>query len=333
VTVAELGEMGLIARVTARLRALPPPAGPGDDAAVVPAPDGRVVATTDVLVDGVHFRLAPGWSSAADVGWKAAAQNLADIAAMGAVPTALLVGLVTPPGLTVDDADGLADGLRDACASTGATVVGGDVVAGAQLVLAVTALGDLQGRAPVTRAGARPGDAVVIVGALGRSAAGLALLRAGVTTADGYAGRCLVAHRRPDPPYPAGPALADLGATAMLDISDGAVHDARRIASASGVQLRLTHLVDEADWAGLSEVATLTGSDAHNWVLAGGEEHALLATLPPSALDAARALGARHVGEVVAGDGVVRARDGSPYAVTGYDHLAPTRTDIRPAHP
>ena len=122
VTLGDVGEEGLLARIVPRLA--PAPAallGPGDDTAVVAAPDGRVVATTDVLVEGRDFRR--DWSSAADVGWKAAAQNLADVAAMGAVPTALLVALVAPPGLPVAWAEGLADGLSAGCAGTGAGAV------------------------------------------------------------------------------------------------------------------------------------------------------------------------------------------------------------------
>src|SRR5438034_3028847 len=152
-TVARVGEFGLIARITARLD--PGPAallGPGDDAAVVAAPDGRVVATTDVLVEGRHFRR--DWSSAVDVGHRAAAANLADIAAMGAVPTALLVALCAPPDLEVAWAEELADGLAAEASLAGATVVGGDISAGPTLTVAATALGDLDGCRPVRRSGA-----------------------------------------------------------------------------------------------------------------------------------------------------------------------------------
>ena len=169
---ATLGEFGLIARVVARLGTTPGVLlGPGDDAAVVAAPDGRVVATTDVLVEGVHFRR--DWSSAYDVGRKAAAANLADVAAMGGTGTALLVGLAAPADLPVAWAEALADGLRDEAALVGAAVVGGDTVTADRIVVSVTALGDLAGRAPVTRSGARPGDVVVLAGRMGRSAAGL----------------------------------------------------------------------------------------------------------------------------------------------------------------
>jgi len=235
----DLGEREVIRRVVARFESPPPPAGPGDDAAVIPAPDGRVVATTDLLVEGEHFRL--DWSSPADVGAKAAVQNLADVAAMGARPTALLVGLAAPAGLSIEVAEGIADGLRAACAGTGAVVVGGDLVRGERLVLAVTALGDLAGRAPVLRSGARVGDAVVLAGRVGRSAAGLWLLETG-QAGPGAGSRwpgLVAAHQRPDPPLTAGVALARLGATSMCDVSDGLVLDASSLAQASSVVLEL----------------------------------------------------------------------------------------------
>ncbi len=156
--VGDVGEFGLIERVVARFALTPDVLlGPGDDAAVIAAPDGRVVATTDVLVEGRHFRR--DWSSAHEVGRKAAAQNLADIVAMGARPTALLVGLAAPADLPAAWALELADGLAEECALVGATVAGGDVVRSDTVVIAVTALGDLEGREPVTRGGARVGDA------------------------------------------------------------------------------------------------------------------------------------------------------------------------------
>ena len=294
-SVGDLGEFGLIARVAARLGGPPAPAGPGDDGAVVPAPDGRVVATTDLLVEGRHFRL--DWSSAYDVGQKAAAANLADVAAMGAVATALLVGLATPPGLPLEVADGLVDGLRDEAARVGALVVGGDVVAADALLLAITALGDLQGRAPVTRAGARPGDVVVLAGELGRSAAGLALLRSGARD-----GPLVDAHRRPTPPYSSGPALADLGATAMCDVSDGLVADLGHIGAASGVRIDLRA-------AALSRAEGVTLQDA----LHGGEDHALVATLPAGLGHPFSVIGAVGAGEGVWVDGV-RAQG-------GFDHF------------
>jgi thiamine-monophosphate kinase len=254
--------------------------GPGDDAAVVAFPDGRVVATTDVIVEGVHFRR--DWSSAYDVGRKAAAANLADVAAMGGTGTALLIGLAAPPDLPVQWALDLADGLRDEAALVGAVVVGGDTVTGDQVVVAVTALGSLMGD-PVTRSGARVGDVVVVGGRLGWSAAGLRLLQQGVVD-----GELVDAHRRPAPPYALGPALARAGATAMCDVSDGLVADLGHIARASGVGIEL-------DGRSLADQAVSLDD-----VLTGGEDHALVATLRGEVPD-----GCRIVGRVVAGAGVL----------------------------
>jgi thiamine-monophosphate kinase len=290
-TARDVGEFGLIARVIDRLTASPGVLlGPGDDAAVVATPDGRVVATTDVLVEGVHFRRE--WSSAYDVGRKAAAANLADVAAMGARGTALLVGLAAPADLPLQWSLDLTDGLRDEAALVGASVVGGDVVRSEVLVISVTALGDLEGRAPVTRSGAQVGDLVVLAGELGRSAAGLEQLRSGEQT-----GELVDAHRRPTPPYAMGPVLALAGATAMCDVSDGLVADLGHVARASGVRIDL----DPAD----------------ELFLTGGEDHALVATLPAGVQ---LPDGARIIGRVLAGDPDVTVA-GRP-AVGGWDHFA-----------
>ena len=168
ITVSDVGEFGLIARVTAELTLADSTLlGPGDDAAVVRTADGRVVATTDLLIEGRHFRR--DWSTANDVGHKAAARNFADIVAMGAVPTALLVGFAAPPSLELEWVDGLMAGLREECGEVGAAVVGGDVSEADVITLGVTALGDLQGRNPVTLDGARVGDLVAVAGRLGTS--------------------------------------------------------------------------------------------------------------------------------------------------------------------
>jgi thiamine-monophosphate kinase len=274
-TISDLGEFGLIEAIAAGLprddRTI---VGIGDDAAVLTAPDARVVATTDLLIEGRHFRRE--WSGPADIGAKAAAQNLADIAAMGAVPVALLVGFAAPGDVAVAWARDLVAGLAEECARAGATVAGGDISSADAIVLAITALGDLGGRDPVTRAGARPGDVLAYAGVLGESAAGLALLEAGRT---GPA-RLIAAHRRPAPPYDAGPEAAGLGATAMIDVSDGLLADAGHLARASGVQIDIGtdrfpgHPTLTAAATALGRAGTL------DWVLTGGEDHALAATFP-----------------------------------------------------
>ena len=230
--IGDVGEFGLIARLSAAPGIPPAPYGPGDDAALVSTPDGRLVVTTDLLVEGTHFRR--DWSSAYDIGRKSAAQNLADVAAMGARPTALLIGLGAPAGYPVADFDALAAGIRDECAVAGAVLVGGDLVAAPQLVVSGTALGVLDGRPAVLRSGARAGDAVGVVGRLGWAAAGLRLLRAGER-----AGPLVDAHRRPEPPYALGPQLASAGATSMCDVSDGLVGDLGHLAEASGVTFEI----------------------------------------------------------------------------------------------
>jgi thiamine-monophosphate kinase len=281
-----VGEFGVIGRVLAQAgRARAAQVGPGDDAAVLHTSDGRVVATTDVLVEGRHFRR--DWSSAEDIGHKAAAANLADIAAMGGVTTALLVGLACPPSTQTAWLEGVAAGLAEECAPLGAAVVGGDLVAAAtdsaSVVLSVTALGDLGGRAPVLRSGARPGDVVALAGRLGWSACGLAVLRRGFSSPIAV----VAAHRRPTPPYAAGPAAAEAGATAMCDVSDGLLADLGHIAADSGVVVDLDRAaVVRAclEPAGpLQQVGSALGTDPLAWVLTGGEDHALVATFPPRA--------------------------------------------------
>jgi len=314
--VAERDEEGLLALIGPRLpvgdRTL---VGPGDDAALVAAPDGRFVVTTDVLVEGLHFRRE--WSSGRDVGWRAAVQNLADVVAMGARPTSVVVAVTLPGDLPVAFVAGLADGLAAVCAPLGVGVVGGDLSGGSGVVVAVTAHGDLEGRAPVLRRGARPGDVVAHAGVAGWSAAGLALLEAGLPGRDAA---LVAAYLRPDPPLAGGLAAAQGGATAMMDVSDGLVRDARRIAAASGVALDLDG-VGEAfadDLRRLAPVATDLGVDPRAWVLGGGEDHGLLATFPP---DVRLPEGFRAVGRVRAGSGVTVA-GAAPSQSPGWDHFA-----------
>ncbi|MFI9557648.1 AIR synthase related protein [Nonomuraea endophytica] len=471
--------------------------GPGDDAAVVTAPDGRVVVSTDLLVEGRHFRR--DWSSGYDVGRKAAAQNLADIAAMGATPTSMVVALGMPADLPLSWIDELTLGFRDECALVGASVVGGDLARSDTVVIGVTALGTLSGQAPVTRSAAKAGHIVAISGRLGHAAAGLALLESGhlptppssdptpplpttptppppptceLTTpptgstttppsapnptdpphpaptdpasaptaqasaptaqasaptnsaapphsapaptdpaseladpasastgaasgprasefeaselaglasgpsaqglaptdpgsastepdssvpgvvgpgrsaawaadsgmrgaasqavvsgealaeagvgAAGVEGLLLEAvegHRRPRPPYKSGPEAARLGASAMMDVSDGLLQDLGHIAKASGVRIVLdpaAFAVDEPVLAAAKEL----GADPLDWVLAGGEDHALVAVFPPEVRLPPEW---RIVGRIEAGEGVtVTGRDDGP---RGWDHF------------
>jgi thiamine-monophosphate kinase len=316
-TVADLGEFGVVDAVVGRFATTPDVVlGPGDDAAVVAAPDGRVVASTDVLVEGRHFRR--DWSSAHEIGRKAAAQNLADIVAMGARPTALLVGLGVPADLPADWTTGLADGLAEETQLVGATVVGGDVVRSDVVVVAVTALGDLEGRAPVTRSGAQAGDVVALAGRLGWAAAGLAVLGRGFRSPRVLAD----AHRVPSPPYAAGPAAALAGATAMIDVSDGLVQDAGHVARASGavVALRTDLLVVDAP---LAEAAAAFNADPFTWVLTGGDDHALLATFPAGIVPPPGFHVIGTVREPAEGEQPGVLVDGAAYdGAGGHDHFA-----------
>lgn len=310
-TVSDIGEFGLLERIFPRLpQSRATLLGPGDDAALIAIRGGRVVATTDLLVEGRHFRL--DWSSARDIGRKAAAQNLADVAAMGGVGTALLVGLALPPELEVSWVEELADGFREECEPVGAGVVGGDVVRSERgITIAITALGSMRGREPVTRAGARPGDLVAVVGRVGWSAAGLAVLSRGFRTP-----RALVdAHRFPQVPYAAGPVAADLGATAMCDVSDGLVADLRRIAVASGVSIEITTDTLEVT-PQMRDAAQALGVDPVRWLLDGGEDHGLLATFP-SGVELPESW--RTIGRVVRGRGVYV--DGALSEDAGFDHF------------
>ncbi len=276
-TVAELSERDLLARIFAALAGTSAAVvGPGDDAAVLAAPGERVVVTTDTLVHGPDFRLA--WSSGFDLGIKSAAVNLADVAAMGARPTALFVALALPDTTEVAFVEELARGLRDACdrLAPGCAVEGGDLTASDTLTIAVTAVGVLDGRPPVLRSGATPGEVVAVAGELGAAARGLAVLFDRFRDADGTPlpidesaldareRADLVAQLRPAPPIALGAVAADAGATAMMDVSDGLLLDATRLAEASGVTLALSGVDDGP-------------------ALRGGEDHALLATFPAHA--------------------------------------------------
>lgn len=289
-TVADVGEDALVAAVVARLRAATgsprAPArvlvGPGDDAAVVVL-DGPLVTSTDTLVQDVDFRL--DWSSGYEVGRKAAVQVLADVEAMGAVPVGIVLALVVPGPTPLAWCLDLADGLAAEAAEAGATVLGGDVADGGAIVLSGTSFGVLVGDTPsVRRDGARVGDVVALgrAGApLGSSAAGLAALLSGTATEDerGPLAGVLAAHRAPGVDHTAGARARDAGARAMIDVSDGLVRDATRVARASGVvvALDLGALAPSED---LLTVARMLGRDAQEWVLTSGEEHAMLAVLP-----------------------------------------------------
>lgn len=310
-TVADIGEFGVIGQVNeGRRQPASTLLGPGDDAALVAVSDGRVVTTTDMLVQDVHFRL--DWTTPETLGRKAVAVNLADVVAMGARPTAVLVGLACPGSTPVALARELADGMWAEAGAAGAGVVGGDVVTADKIVISITALGDLEGRRPVTRAGAKPGDVVAVAGRLGWSAAGMAVLGRGFRSPVSVVG----AHRCPEPPYRAGAQAADSGATAMIDVSDGLVADLRHVADASDVAIDVRTAQLEIPRR-LADVGRALGAEPLRWVLSGGEDHALVATFPAST---ALPDGWRPIGTVSEGSGVTV--DGAPYHDhAGWEHF------------
>jgi thiamine-monophosphate kinase len=278
-TIAQLGENESLRRTIARLN--PSTAalvGPGDDSAVVSAPDARFTVTTDTMVEGHDFKLE--WSSGYDLGYKAIASNVADVAAMGAKPTALVVALICRPSTEIEWLESFADGLRDGCLALApqAAVVGGDLTIADTTVIAVTAHGDLEGRAPVLRSGAQVGDIVAVAGTLGKASAGLALLQSGNADAISAYDELVNFQRRPQPPISVGVIAAVAGATSMLDLSDGLSRDAARIAKASNVSVSLNRRDLQGFEAMLEEAARAIGANAFDWVLDGGEDHSLLAT-------------------------------------------------------
>jgi thiamine-monophosphate kinase len=271
-TLGDLGEFGLVEALAELFeQGEGVLLGPGDDAAVVAVPDGRVVVSTDLHVEGRHFRR--DWASASDIGHRVAAANLSDLNAMGGHATALTIGLAAPADLPVPWALELARGIAEECALVGASVVGGDLTAADQVLVAVTALGAAP--RPVPRSGARPGDQVALAGRQGWAAGGLAVLARGFRSP-----RALVdAYRRPQPPYAAGRQAADLGATALVDVSDGLLADVGHIARASGVGVQLRSASLEVAEP-LRAVGAALGADPLRFVLTGGDDHPLVATFP-----------------------------------------------------
>jgi thiamine-monophosphate kinase len=309
-TLADVGEFGLIdALLPIFEQGEHVLVGPGDDAAVLRVRSGHVVVSTDLMVEGRHFRRE--WASGADVGHRAAAQNLADVAAMGGRATSLTVGLAAPADLPVAWAVDLAGGIAEEAGKVGASVVGGDLTRSDQIVVSVTVLGTCT-VAPVLRSGAEPGDVVALCGRQGWAAGGLAVLGRGFRSP-----RVLVeAYRRPDPPYAAGPVAAEAGATAMVDVSDGLLAEAGHLARASGVAIDLRSDAFEVPEP-LHAVAAALGSDPLRFVLTGGDDHALLACFPDAG---SLPEGWRLVGTVTDGEGVTL--DGVPQeGETGWSHF------------
>lgn len=319
-------EFELIARLAPYLSGPGPGivVGAGDDAAVLDVDGHGLVVTVDVLVEDVHFRR--DLSRPGDIGWKAVAVNASDVAAMGARPRAAVVGLSRPGDLDPGEVEALYAGMAEACTRWGVALLGGDTVAASSLSVAVTALGLADPDRVVLRSGARPGDRLVVAGALGAAGAALAALRAGRDPGPDL----LAAHRRPTALVEAGSQLAHAGATAMIDVSDGLGADLGHLCTASGVGARV-RWSDLPAAGGVVALAGSLGADPVAMVCGGGEDFALLAAVPAERADeaVAAAAAADGVPAAVVGE-VVEAEAGSrlelpggrlvDLAGMGYDH-------------
>jgi thiamine-monophosphate kinase len=335
-----MGEFELLARIRERL----PPGGPhlrlgsGDDAAVS-VPGGATATSVDALVEGVHFRREH--VSLAQIGHKALATALSDLAAMGAEPGEAYVVLGVPPDLDEDGCLQLLDGMAALAEATGTALAGGDLTRAPVLTLATTVVGHAAEPGQlVTRAGARPGDALVVTGELGAAAAGL-LLEEGpghdvpapsdhICPPGTGTSQALVARQlEPQPRLVAGRVLAAAGVTAMIDLSDGLGGDAAHLAEASEVGLQIDASALPLA-PGVAEVAEAAGIDALQLAVSGGEDYELLAALPADRIEAARqrvaeaagGLTLTRVGAVTAGEGVeIRRPGGEPLKAAGFDQL------------
>jgi thiamine-monophosphate kinase len=330
-TVGELSEGELLTRIFPRLNhSNSVLLGPGDDAAVVAAPDGRTLISIDTQTQDQDFRLE--WNNGYrttgyDVGWKAAAQNLSDINAMGGTAVSLVVSLTMPPGTPVPWVEDFADGLSAGIVGLGAadcSVAGGDLGRGREIAVTVAVVGTMHGLRAVVRSGACPGDVLALAGTVGRAAAGLALLESTIPVGTlNTAQRALMDTQcRPQPPLAAGPQGAKAGATAMMDVSDGLLRDGARLAEASGVAVDLDPIALKALATPLEAASSPLGRDPMDWVLGGGEDHGLLATFPasvqlPSGFTAIGSIQAvaegQHSGVRIAG---------MPADTVGWDHFA-----------
>lgn len=305
----------------------------GDDGAVLDIPEGRqIVVTTDMLVEDVHFRR--DWSDPYSIGWKAAAVNLSDIAAMGAEPTFAFVSLAFAQAETVETLERLYDGLADCLNRYGARLAGGDTNASPHgLTVNVTQMGTVPAGQAWTRTGARVGDSILVTGTLGSAHGGLALLqRDGAARADKAYPALVSAHRRPQPRIVAARALAALGTVrAAMDISDGLAGDLAKLCAASGAGARIdTALLPVSD--DLRAAADDLGQEAGLMALRGGEDFELLLVVPPTAVAQVRAAveetgsACTPVGEIVKSGLRFAGADGAdvlPPGERGWDHFAP----------
>lgn len=344
---SELGESHVLERILSHNRSGSQVViGPGDDAAVT-AVDGNLVSTADMLVENEDFTRA--WLDWGRLGIKAAAQNLSDVCVMGARPHGLLVSLAVPNSTEIEDLEALFAGIVAEAERAGddlgceIPIIGGDLSSSGLIVIAITALGTVADRAAITRSGARPGDSIYLAGTIGRAAAGLDLLFAGVdgdAEVDGDADldeiltSLITTQLAPQPDYAA---VLNMGAaSAMIDVSDGLSTDVGRIASASGVHARIDrsslqalidellpaarHLTGAIEGAQSGEGTAQAAAEAEElvlaWVLNGGEDHGFVAS---SAQFDTPPVGWRRIGEMRVGSGV--SLDGAPVPTSGFSHF------------
>ncbi len=304
--------------------------GPGDDAAVVRA-RALCVVSVDTMVDGVHFRLRDGWATPGEVGRRALASALSDLAAMGAMPGEAYIALGLPEGLAEQQALALVRAAGALAASCGTTIAGGDVVAAPALSVSVTVVGWAEREEQlIGRDGARPGDLVGVTGELGAAGAALAVLGAREGGAHAIAGSeaVLERSRAPLPRLREGQALAAAGVRAMIDLSDGLASDAGHLGRASGAELRI-ELRRLPLAAGVLDVCAALAADPFELAARGGEDYELCFCAPParreaveSALAQAGGAGVTWIGEVLAGAGGVAlvAGDGREVRLAGFEH-------------
>jgi thiamine-monophosphate kinase len=327
--VAELGEHALLARLLARL---PRPSGsvlvgPGDDAAVVAtARNERLVVTTDAVVEGVHFSRA--YSTPADIGHRALAVNLSDLAAMAATPRWALVSLVLPGSMQVADVEELVDGLSALATRHGVAVAGGNITrTDGPLVVDVTAGGEAAPRKWLTRSGARAGDEIYVSGSIGGAAAGLEMLRAHADAGS----PCAARHRRPEPRVRLGVAMGRArAARAAMDLSDGLADAVHQVAAASRVGVRVDAASLPIDDSA-REWWTSRGVDAVTAAIAGGDDYELLFAVPAKGAGRLRAVRRQVADPALTKIGVftkdaherVLLRDGKEDVIPqGFEHFA-----------
>jgi thiamine-monophosphate kinase len=328
--VKNLDEFQLIRHLTERVHAAEPhvQVGIGDDAAVLSVGVGEeVLATTDAMVDGVHFRTDT--LSFYDVGYKAVAASLSDIAAMGGEPRHVLIALAVPTGQSVDSLEQIYDGVADICLHYGCALIGGDVVSTAgPLMITTTVLGSVPAGTALLRSGATPGDIVFVTGTVGDSGAGLKLLLEKTPLPADEAYLLVSAHQRPSPQVRVGQLLRQEGASSCDDITDGLANELNEIANASGVRLRIDRGRIPLS-PPVKNLARRRQEAALDYAWYGGEDYQLVGTASPfvfaRALSRCESMGIKitQIGKVEAGEGVIAVGDGDLAVLEpkGYNHM------------